>query len=318
MSKGTRPLRKLGCKNIDFAGRFVPDKEKDKLLAETLKNSHPYYRYQPSSMTYPPPPIFPLQAPVVPIPAVPANMGFNSGWIADDNDHQQSWGAGFSALPPGPLPPLPSVPVTKKWIDLSREARTLSLRDFCDNSPFWTDNDINKCEVDLKQIPHLNMVMKDDGVVEPQFVFGRSGLLGAYRKCDKFFRVLSVGDWTLFFNDLFTYCASKSKINKFPIRIITSPTGGIGLKDTTQYGIRDYDSNLITSPLLLSRLGVGEVTSKIDITSRELCQLQQYFKMYFYQSLVDNSIFFASRFGPGQLVEELKLYRLKYIPRLVS
>jgi hypothetical protein len=293
-SKGIRPLREIGCKNIDFAGRFVPDKEKDKMLAEALKNSHSYQRSQPTQMTYPPPPIFPLQPPVVPLPP---NMGFSSGWLLSNDHHQQSVPGmplapppGFPVLPLRPLPPLPvprgplpplpvprgplpPLPVPRKWIDLSREARGMTLREFCDNSPFWTDNDIDKCVADLKQIPHLNMVMKDGGVIEPQFIFGRSGLLASYRKCDKFFRVLSVGDWTLLFNDLFTYCASKSKLNKFPIRIITSPTGGIGLKDTTQYGIRDYDSNLITSPLLLGQVGAGGLSDKIDITSRELCQL---------------------------------------------
>ena len=308
-SKSMRSLRKIGCDSIDFAGRYIPNKTIDKKLAEYIKNNHQFNRSNPSPVSTSLPRMHSLPQGATP-PQPPSAMPF----LLPDFDWNQH-------LPPLNLPPLPEVSVRdqKKWIDLGREARALSVREFCDHSPFWTDHDIDKCEVDLQKIPHLNMVIKDDGVIQPQFVFGRSGLLTGYRKCDKFFRVLSVGDWTMLFNDLFTYCASHSKLNKFPIRIITHPVQGIHLEDTKQYGIRDYDTNMITSPLVFTRVtGAMSVTDKIDITSRELCQLQKYFRMHFYQSEVDTSIFFASRYGPDVLASELKEYNLKYVPKFVS
>lgn len=160
-------------------------------------------------------------------------------------------------------------------------------------------------------IPHMDMVQAPDGGVRKQYVLGRMSLLRrlGYYTCPHLFYTLDSEDWDSMYqiNDLFVYCAYKSADNPdFPIRIVTSPEGGLRRK-TGKRGISDYGRNLLTIPHLLDQ------SRRIHIASRELCQLTHYFGMRLYRSRDHPHLYFASRKSVRALAPKLSRYNLERV-----
>jgi hypothetical protein len=154
-----------------------------------------------------------------------------------------------------------------------------------------------------RNIPHLDLVATSRGI-HRQFVFGRLPLLKAYDNCPDLFHTLRATDWDNLYhlNDLFVYCSQSSTENpNFPIRIVTSPRGGLHSRGKKK-GLTDY--NLLTTLHLLNQ------HEKTSVTTREICQFARYFKLHIYQSQSHPNIFFASKKPPSRLRPHLERHQL--------
>lgn len=149
-----------------------------------------------------------------------------------------------------------------------------------------------------KLVPHLDMVWKNaTSAIEKQYVLGRMANLKTYYKCPNLFYTLDSEDWDDLYllNDLFISCAQGSLENTdFPIRIVTHKD--INNKHPKR-GIYQYGDDLLTIPHLLGQ------SKSIHISSREMCQMAAYFKLFFYRSTQHPNIYFASRKSPDDLGE---------------
>jgi hypothetical protein len=183
------------------------------------------------------------------------------------------------------------------------------ISSYCE-SRNWLPELSEPTQCNVKNIPFLDMVLVPEGdefVIQKQYVLGRMSNLKDYYKCEQMFYSLNSDDWDFMYqlNDLFVYCAQNSLENDFPIRIITDLKRGIHSKDK-KTGLSGYQI-LLTIPHLLK----GH--EKIDILSRELCQITHYFDMHLFQSKDYPHIFFASKHSPKKLKDKINKYHLREV-----